>query len=198
MGRRFAPFEIGDRIRVVPEGFAPSNDGRIDIVMAPGAFGSGEHETTASCLDFLSRLPSLDGWRILDLGSGTAILAIAALKLGAARAVCVDTDRRAIRTGRLNCRLNGVGRKVEHLCGDAEQVPGAGFDAVAANLYADILLASAEKVVALANRGATILLSGIAYEYDFDVCTRYRRLGCRVIEKQMLEEFTTVLLRNSP
>lgn len=163
--------------------------------MARGAFGSGEHETTASCLELLTRMPELREGRVLDLGSGTGILAIAALKLGARFALCVDNDPAAVRTGELNCELNGVSGQVEHLCGTIDQVVADSFNLILANLYGDILLAVAELLVSKAGPGAALLLSGILQEDGFDVRRRYQQLGCSVVSNRMLEEFTTLLLR---
>ena len=174
-----------------------AGDDRIDLVMAPGAFGSGEHETSASCLELLETLPEPEGARVLDLGSGTGILAIAALKLGARSALCVDIDPAAVRTCKLNCEINGVADRVEHACGTIEQVPGEPFELVLANLHGDILLQVAEVLVAKARPGGALLLSGIVHEDNFEVRRRYRGLGCTLLKNRMLEEFTTVLLRRA-
>jgi ribosomal protein L11 methyltransferase len=163
--------------------------------MAPGAFGSGEHETSASCLEILAELPAPEGARVLDLGSGTGILAIAALKLGARSALCVDVDPAAVRTCKLNCELNGVGDRVEHACGTIEQVAEEQFELILANIYGDILLQVAELLVASARSGAALLLSGILHEDNFEVRRRYQELGCTELRYRALEEFTTVLLR---
>lgn len=195
MSREFAPFEIGDRYRIAPPGTPPRGDTRIHLVMAAGAFGSGEHETTASCLELLATLPDLEGARVLDLGSGTGILAIAALKLGARSAHCVDIDPAAVRTCERNCELNGVGSRVEHTCGTLDQGGAGPFELILANLYGDILLAAAEPLVARAGASGALLLSGILYEDNFDLRRRYRQLGCAVVQNRMLEEFTTLLLR---
>jgi ribosomal protein L11 methyltransferase len=192
-GREFVPFEVGERFRVVPPDAPVLDDGRIHLVMAPGAFGSGEHETTASCLELLATLGEAEGARLLDLGSGTGILAIAALK----HALCVDIDPAAVRTCQANCRLNGVNDRVEHLCGSLDQVAAKPFDLILANIYGDILLALADRLVARARPGAPLLLSGILYQDDFEVCRRYQSLGCVVVLKRTLEEFTTVLLRRA-
>jgi len=194
-GREFSPFEVGDRFRVFPPGSSACDDGRVSLIMAPGAFGSGEHETTASCLELIETLPEVKGASILDLGSGTGILAIAALKLGARRALCVDTDPAALRTCQANCELNGVSDKVEHLCGSLGDVTAEPFDLILANIYGDILLAVADALVAKARPRALVLLSGIVYEDNFAVRSRYQALGCAVLGNRMLEEFTTVLLR---
>jgi ribosomal protein L11 methyltransferase len=196
-GREFVPFEVGERFRVVPPDAPVLDDGRIHLVMAPGAFGSGEHETTTSCLELLATLREAEGARLLDLGSGTGILAIAALKLGARNALCVDIDPAAVRTCQANCRLNGVNDRVEHLCGSLDQVAAKPFDLILANIYGDILLALADRLVARARPGAPLLLSGILYQDDFEVCRRYQSLGCVVVLKRTLEEFTTVLLRRA-
>lgn len=195
MAREFAPFEVGERFRISPPGAPASRDARIDLVMAPGAFGSGEHETSASCLELLAELPDPEGARILDLGSGTGILAIAALKLGARSALCVDVDPAAVRTCKRNCELNGVGDRVDHLCGAIEEAAPEQFEMVLANLYGDILLGVAEDLVARIRPGGVLLLSGILHEDNFDVRRRYQELGCVVLRNRPLEEFTTVLLR---
>jgi len=116
--------------------------------MARGAFGSGEHETTASCLEILETLPEVRGARVLDLGSGTGILAIAAIRLGASRAVCIDVDPAAAHSARRNCRLNRVGDRVEHVVGRLEDSPSAGFDLAIANLYGDLLLGLGREICA--------------------------------------------------
>jgi ribosomal protein L11 methyltransferase len=195
VSREFAPFEVGERFRISPPGTPASRDGRIDLVMAPGAFGSGEHETSASCLELLETLPEPEGARVLDLGSGTGILAIAVLKLGAGSALCVDVDLAAVRTCQRNCELNGVGDRVQHVCGTIDQVPWEQFELVLANIYGDILLRVADLLVARARPGAALLLSGILHEDDFEVRRRYQALGCTVLRNWPLEEFTTVLLR---
>jgi ribosomal protein L11 methyltransferase len=195
MGREFTPFEVGERFRISPPGTPASRDGRIDLLMAPGAFGSGEHETSASCLELLAELPDPEGARVLDLGSGTGILAIAALKLGARSALCVDVDPAAVRTCKRNCELNGVGDRVEHACGTIEQVAEEQFELILANIYGDILLRVAELLIARARPGAALLLSGILHEDNFEVRRRYQDLGCAELRNRALEEFTTVLLR---
>ncbi|MCD6527534.1 MAG: 50S ribosomal protein L11 methyltransferase [Desulfuromonas sp.] len=195
MGRVFSSFTIGQRFRISPEGEQSHQDDRINLIMCPGAFGSGEHETTASCLEILEEMPNINGARVLDLGSGTGILAIAALKLGAHSALCVDTDPAAVATCRSNCDLNQVSSQVEHLCDTLDGVKEDNFDLVLANIYGDILLAIAPQLVEKAASKAPLLLSGMLFEYNFDVRQAYQKLGCKVEKNMMLDEFSTVLLR---
>jgi ribosomal protein L11 methyltransferase len=194
----YQPFDIGSRFRIVPPGLPASVDGRIDLVMQRGAFGSGEHETTESCLEILERLPEVPGARILDLGSGTGILAIAALKLGAAHAVCVDIDAQAVETARGNCRQNEVDGRVAHVTGTLDAVTANDFDVILANIYGDILLALAQSLAARLKAGGTLLLSGILWEDNFDVRQAYEQSGCELLRNHMLAEFSSVVMRKRP
>ena len=190
----YTPFTIGTRFRILPPTAPPSTDGRIDLVMARGAFGSGEHETTASCIEALEKLP-LAGARLLDLGSGTGILAIAALKLGAAHALCIDISPEAVAAARHNCALNGISEEIEHFNGVLADAPSNAYDLVLANIYGDLLLDLAGDLVSRPRPGGLLLLSGMLWEYNFEVRQTYQRLGCTLLENRMLEEFSTVLLR---
>ena len=194
---RYAPFPIGRGFRIAPPEAARPADGRIQLVMDRGAFGSGEHETTVSCLEALEGFNFDGSERILDLGSGTGILAIAALLRGAGRAWCVDIAAEAVASCRRNCAHNGVSERVEHRCGTLETLAETGFDLVLANIYGDILLAVAAGLVARTRPGGMLLLSGILWEYNFDVRQRYQQLGCRTVKNRMLEEFSTVLLERT-
>jgi ribosomal protein L11 methyltransferase len=190
----YQPFTIGSKFRITPPTTLCVNDDRIDLVMQRGAFGSGEHETTESCLKILERRPGVKGARILDLGSGTGILAIAALKLGAEHAVCVDIEEDAVESARVNCQLNQLDDAVTHITGTLDIVKDNNFDLVLANIYGDILLALAEPLTAKLKPGGTLLLSGILWEYNFDVRQTYERMGCEVVSNHMLEEFSTTLM----
>jgi len=170
-------------------------EGSIPLFMVPGAFGSGEHETTASCLELLETLGNLKGVRVLDFGSGTGILAVSALRLGASEALCVDIEPKAIETCRKNAALNGLADRIRHHCGYLGETPACSYDLILANIYGDILLDQAEELIERCAPGARLLLSGILYEYNYDVRARFERLGCEVLRNRMLEDYSTVLLR---
>lgn len=190
----YEPFPIGTLFRIAPPDTLSAVD-RIDLIIAKGAFGSGEHETTASCLEILEGLPEVKGAHVLDLGSGTGILALGALKLGAHSAVCVDISPDAVKTCRRNCELNGVADRVRHVTGSLDTLdPGETFDLVIANIYGDLLLDLAVGLAKRARPGSCLLLSGMLWEYNFEVRKKFADLGCEVIENHMLEEFSTVLL----
>ncbi len=142
----------------------------------------------------METLTNLPGARILDLGSGTGILAIAALKLGAVHATCVDIDASAVESSRINCRLNKVENQVTHIIGTLDHVDEYDFDLILANIYGDILLMLAQPLTNKLKKGGTLLLSGILWEYNFDVRQAYERQGCEVLNNKMLDEFSTTLL----
>lgn len=192
----YQPFDIGKRFRITPPGYAPSRD-RIDLLMQRGAFGSGEHQTTRSCLELMEDMAALEGARVLDLGSGTGILAIATLKLGANHAVCVDIESRAVETARANCALNNLESRTTHIAGTLDKVDQTGFDVILANIYGDILIDLARPLSSKLKQQGTLLLSGILWEYNFDVRRAYEKQGCQVVKNRMLEEFSTLLMRKS-
>lgn len=190
----YQPLLIGNRFAIIP----PTNEqlpgDRICLVMARGAFGSGDHETTRSCLEILENLSLPLRPKILDLGSGTGILTIAALKLLGGDAWCVDIEKKAVACAQSHCQRNQIDN-ARHHCGTLETLSETGFDLIMANIYGDILLDVAVDLVSRAKPGAIILLSGILWEYNFDIRRRYQQLGCELIRNWLLEDFSTVLLR---
>ncbi len=185
---------VGDRVRLTPPGAEASSPGVVDVVLTRGAFGSGEHETTASCLEALVELTPC-GEDVLDVGSGTGVLAIAAVLLGASRGVCVDPEPGAVATARRNGILNGIDGRLWHVQGTlAALSEEARFPLVVANLYGDLVLAQADRLASASAPGGTLLLSGIAWEYVWDVRRRFELAGFSSRRTRMLETFATLVL----
>jgi ribosomal protein L11 methyltransferase len=182
------------RIHLRRPGDGPSPEGSLGLELEPGAFGSGEHDTTASCLELLEGL-ELAGARVLDLGCGTGVLAIAALLLGAREAVGVDPDPGAIACSRSNGERNGVGARLTLVAGELGATTEHDFDLICANLYADVLEPLAPELVGRCKPGGWVLLSGILWELDFDLRRRFERLGCELRAHRFLGEHTTQLWR---
>ena len=152
--------EIGKRLIIVP-GWETSGSSRIQITMDPGlAFGTGTHETTALCLELLDELVQ-GGERVLDVGTGSGILAIAALKLGAREADGVDIDPMCVRTAGENARRNGVEEHFRVLVGDLSDKAEGLYDIITANIVASAILSLAPSVPALMAPGAKFICSGI-------------------------------------
>jgi len=196
-GRIFTSFSIGT-FTVVPAGDPlPEPCGLPIILGKKGAFGSGEHETTASCLELLPTVAGIQGCRALDLGAGTGILAFAAARLGAGTVTAIDLEWPAALSCRENAEFNNLGNQVFSICGELSCIAPLSFDLVMANIYADILLPLAGRLVELTSPGGHILLSGIPLQDKFDIVNRYTRLGCQVVDSRIGEEFATYLMQYS-
>jgi ribosomal protein L11 methyltransferase len=192
-GRIFKSFSIG-LFTIIPAGDPTPNPSGLPIVLGEkGAFGSGEHETTASCLDIMPTIPDVNGSHVLDLGSGTGILALAAARLGAASVVAVDLEEAAAVSCRENVALNNLESQITTLCGELSAVGDRYFDLILANIYADILLPLADQLVGMTCCGGHLLLSGVPLQDKFDIVQRYTRLGCSVVDSRIGEEFATYL-----
>jgi ribosomal protein L11 methyltransferase len=185
---------VGHPFRILAPGDPAAGAAATDLVLDRGAFGGGTHPTTVSCLELLAAMAPLTSLRILDLGSGTGILALAALRLGAASAVCVDVNPDAVASARRNATLNGLEERVEQRCGTVDDLAGARFDLVVANIGGELLLEAAERLVALVPSGR-LLLSGLLRDYADELATTYGRLCCRVVARRFPGEFCTLLLQ---
>lgn len=173
----FKPTRFGRRLWVCPRGQrAPDPDGVI-VDLDPGlAFGTGHHPTTALCLEWLDGA-DLVGRTLLDYGCGSGILAIAALKLGAAHAITVDHDPQAIEATRANADRNGVVDRLstcrpEGLGGLEARLPS---DLVIANILAGPLVELAPTLVGHLRPGGGLVLSGVLLEQVDAVSDAYRR-----------------------
>ena len=156
----YHPMEIGRRLAVVPSWQDYDTD-RVKLLLDPGlAFGTGGHETTSLCLEALDELTA-GGERVLDIGTGSGILAIAALKLGAASAEGVDIDPVAVRTACENAALNGVADRFVGLEGDLSDKASGRYDIITANIVANAIIALASAVPALLAAGGRFIASGI-------------------------------------
>ena len=192
-GRIFTSFSIG-LFTIIPAGDPYPNPCGLPIVLGKkGAFGSGEHETTASCLELMPAIPGIKGSRALDLGSGTGILALAAARLGAAAVVAVDLEEAAAVSCQENVAFNNLEAQISTICGELSAVGERSFDLILANIYADILLPLADQLVGMTRSGGHLLLSGIPLQDKFDIVQRYTRLGCSVVDSRIGEEFATYL-----
>jgi ribosomal protein L11 methyltransferase len=169
---QFEPIPISSRLWIVPTWHTPSNPSAINIVLDPGlAFGTGSHPTTRLCLRWLDT--NLHGGeRVLDYGCGSGILAIAALKLGAAHAIGVDVDLQAVIASRDNAIANHVDNARFYLPDDA---PQSSYDLVAANILTNPLRMLAPLLANATKQGGQIVLSGILEEQAQDVMQIYQQ-----------------------
>ena len=173
--------DIGSRLAIVP-GWEQYETDRTVITMDPGmAFGTGTHETTSLCLETLDSLVK-GGERVLDIGTGSGILAIAALKLGAAVAEGVDIDPMCVRTAGENARRNGVQDRFTVLVGDLSDKASGQYNIITANIVAAAILSLAPHVPALMAPGARFIASGIIDTRKDEVLTGLRAAGLEPVE----------------
>ena len=173
--------DIGDRLAIVP-GWEDHQTDRIKIIMDPGmAFGTGTHETTSLCLETLDSLVK-GGERVLDIGTGSGILAIAALKLGAASAEGVDIDPVAVRTAGENAALNGVADKLTVLVGDLSDKASGKYDIITANIVANAIMSLAPAVPGLMADNGVFIASGIIDSRKDEVLAALKAAGLAVQE----------------
>ena len=179
----YKPFKAGRSLVVKPtwEHYEPQPGDRI-IEIDPGmAFGSGTHETTSMCLELLEDAMH-GGESVIDVGTGSGILAIAALKLGAAVAEGVDIDPVAVRTAGENAALNGVADKLTVLVGDLSDKASGTYDIITANIVANAILSLAPAVPGLMAEGATFIASGIIDSRKDEVIAGLKKAGLSVVE----------------
>ncbi|BCR06266.1 SAM-dependent methyltransferase [Desulfuromonas versatilis] len=191
----YQPLQIGRRFCVLPPGQGWDTPGSIPLFMLRGPFGSGLHETTASCLEILEKIEGLAGSRVLDLGCGTGILAIAVLKLGAREAQGIDINPEAVAVAAENRRHNELEGRLELVTGVLEDAAPQSFDLVMANIHCDLLIDRAGELLSRARPGGRLLLSGMPLEYQDAICQVYQQLGCRLLERRQMSEFASVLLQ---
>lgn len=175
---RYRPMQFGRRLWIYPWNIEPAVDAPHAVVVRldPGlAFGTGTHPTTALCLEWLDGL-ELAGKTVIDYGCGSGVLAIAALKLGAARAIGIDNDPQALTATRDNATRNGVMDRL-HICLPDELPPDSRADVFVANILAGPLVELAPRFAALCQPGAPFALSGILAEQEPELLERYRACG---------------------
>lgn len=184
VGSRFTVVPIEDPARARPGAFAPdrsSNEGRLLLPVCPSrAFGTGEHPTTQMCLEEIEE-GDPRGRSLLDVGTGSGILAMAAASLGARPVVAVDTDLEAVRVARANAALLPAAEGVRFACGGPGCLAGAAFETVAANLNAVALVALGEDLVSLLAPGGVLILSGILEGEAKAVIDRIGEIGAPLL-----------------
>lgn len=184
----YKPMEIGDRLIVIPEWESTGvPEDRVALRLNPGlTFGTGSHATTRLCLTALEEAVH-GGETVLDLGCGSGILSIAALRLGAASAKAVDIDDKCLTVAYENAALNGIGKdRYTVLVGDVlsngalREALGGGYDVVVANIVADVIIGLAPMVRQFLKPGGLFLCSGIIDTRAGEVADALRQNGWEI------------------
>lgn len=186
----FKSFSVGEKLAVCPSWESYDNkENRTVINIDPGsAFGTGGHATTYLCLEQLEKCVN-SKTKVLDIGTGSGILSIAALLLGAESAVGVDIDELSVKTAIENAKRNGVGEKAEFIVGDlAEKISGK-YDVICANIVADIIIKLFASVKNYMTENTKFLISGIIDLRSPDVEAAISQYGFKVVEHRIREEW---------
>ena len=197
----YKPMEIGERLLVIPQWEQEDPKvrkalevGRVPLILEPGlTFGTGSHATTRLCLTALEQAVQ-GGEKVLDLGCGSGILSIAALKLGAASALAVDIDDKCLDVAYENAAMNGIGRdtytvKVGDILSDEalRAEIGGGYDVVLANIVADVIIGLGPMVRSLLRENGVFLCSGIIDTRAEEVADKLRQAGLEILDTRSSE-----------
>lgn len=194
----YQPIPIGEKLVIVPEWLTSEGyEDRIPVVLDPGMiFGTGAHASTQMCLRALEKQIH-GGETVVDLGSGSGILSIAALLLGAKTAVGVDIDPKAEDIARENAALNGLSAPVfQAITGNViadrnmmDRLCAGGYDVVLANIVADVIIPLSAVVPTLLKQDGVFICSGILDVRLEEVKAALSQAGLRVVETEMQEDW---------
>ena len=202
----YHPFRVGNRIWIQPswvelDGAAPDGDmlrpDDVVLVLDPGmAFGTGLHPTTQKCLRALEMVVQ-PGHKVLDVGTGSGILAIAALKLGAGRVVGVDTDKIAVETAVNNATQNSVADQFEVWQGTLDSVNERGWDVVVVNILAPVIVALLNEggLMGYVGKNGRLILSGIIDQQMKEVETAVAKAGGSIVEKLVMRDWVSYIIK---
>jgi len=204
--QHYHPIAIGQRLIIVPAWLESPDPTRISIRMDPGmAFGTGTHPTTQLCLEMAETVltgqepnASIPPRTVIDVGCGSGILSIGAIKLGAVRALGVDIDPQAVKVSLENAALNGVAEHYSAGTGSVAEIARGDFELrqaplVFANILAPILIRLFENGLAeLVSRGGYLILSGILAEQEAGVLTAASAHGMKLHSRRQINDWAAV------
>jgi len=184
---------VSDRLVIKPSfnEYTPKENEIVLTIDPKMSFGTGEHQTTKLMLRALEKIIK-PGMKVLDVGSGTGILSIAAIKLGAANVVAVDFDEICLENCKENCVINDVEDSVEVVTGEIDDVTEKDFDLVIANIQKNVLLEIADQIKYRLKQKAIIILSGLLESDQSAFEEKYHSLGFKTLQVEQMDEWIAV------
>ena len=196
----YPPVEVGEKLIVIPYWLENPDESRLPVILDPGlTFGTGAHPSTQMVMGFMERLVK-EHSRCLDLGSGSGILSIAALRLGAAAAVGVDIDPKAEDIARENAGYNGFAApEFTALTGNVtedkelmDKLSRENWDVVLVNIVADVIIGLAPVLPAFLREDSILICSGILDTRLTDVTVALEKAGLAVTEIRAMEDWRSI------
>ncbi len=199
----YHPIPVGERLLILPAWIEPANQERITIRIELGmAFGTGTHPTTQLCLalveEFFDHSGNGSAINVIDIGCGSGILSIAALKLGAHKALGMDIDPQAIRAAGENARLNGISDQLEFGDGSIGEILAGNYSLrraklVLANILAPVIVQLLDQGMAeLVEDSGWLVLSGILLEQSVEVEAALAKQRMRIIHKAQIGDWIAI------
>lgn len=194
----FHTSEIGEKLVIVPSWETYDNkDGRVVLNIDPGAaFGTGTHATTSLCLSLLEN--HIDSnTTMLDIGTGSGILSIASVLLGAQKAIGVDIDAQSVKTAKENAEINNIADKCEFIVGDlADKISGK-YNVICANIVADVIIKLFESVEQFLEKDAVFIISGIIDIRKDDVLAAAKDKGFTILKECYKDNWCAFVLEKN-
>ena len=185
---------ISDKIVIKPtfKEYIPQTNELVLTIDPKMSFGTGEHQTTQLVLNLLERYVK-PGMKVLDVGSGTGVLAITAVKLGAASAVAVDNDEWCYENCKENAELNNVSNSIKIITGDIKNVDEKGFDLVLANIQKNILLEILDDLKMKIKENGILILSGLLLKDEEEIMISYSDSGFTFEEESVKDDWISLV-----
>ena len=189
--------KVSDKIVIKPsyKDYIPKQNEIVITIDPKMSFGTGEHQTTKLMLKLIEKYVK-PGMKVLDVGSGTAVLSIASVKLGAKKAVAIDNDELCFENGIENCRANDVDNSVEVKVGKIKDIEEKDFDVILANIQKNILIEIASDLNSKLKNEGFVILSGLLTEDEEEIMMCYCKLNFTFVQKERMDEWIALVFKS--
>lgn len=189
--------KVSNRIIIKPsfKEYEPKSNEIIITIDPKMSFGTGEHATTKLSLQTVEKYVK-PNYKVLDVGTGTGILAIASIKLGASYALGIDNDEWSIENSLENIKRNNVENQIEIELNEISNINKNEFDLIVANIQKNILMEIASEIKKKCKKNGLSILSGLLKDDQKDIQDKYEKIGFKFIEQKSLEEWLVIVFQN--